>query len=299
MSNEASSKPVVWLDLDQTALDDAYDQSKYATNIEILRERNKFASALTRANIGEPLQFAYGQSPIERLDVFKSSQSNAPINVFIHGGAWKQRSASDYHFLADLSIGIGAHFVAIDFVGVDRCGGRLQPMFEQVRRALIWIYQNAALFDADPHSLYLSAHSSGGHLAGRLCVEDWSMYGLPSDLIKGAVLCSGIYDLRPVRLSKRSQYVTIDDATEADFSTQRHVSKLSCPVLIAYGTHETPEFQRQSNEFFALVKAAGKSATLSVGQTYNHFEMLEIMANPHSLVGRATVQLITQGRDNL
>ena len=46
-------------------------------------------------------------------------------------------------------------------------------------------------------------------------------------------------------------------------------------MIVAYGTLETPEFQRQSRDFAAAVKAAGKPVTLLVGEGYNHFEMPE------------------------
>jgi arylformamidase len=37
------------------------------------------------------------------------------------------------------------------------------------------------------------------------------------------------------------------------------------------------------------VKAAGKPAELLVGEGYNHFEMLETLANPYGLLGRAVL----------
>ena len=63
--------------------------------------------------------------------------------------------------------------------------------------------------------------------------------------------------------------------------------KLNTPLILAHGTYETPEFQRQTRDFYAAVKAAGKPAELIVGEGYNHFEMLETLANPYGLLGRA------------
>jgi arylformamidase len=59
--------------------------------------------------------------------------------------------------------------------------------------------------------------------------------------------------------------------------------------VLAYGTLETPEFQRQSRDFAAAVKAAGKPVELLVGEGYNHFEMPETLANPYGLLGRAAL----------
>jgi hypothetical protein len=69
--------------------------------------------------------------------------------------------------------------------------------------------------------------------------------------------------------------------------------KPNAPVhvfIVGYGTFETPEFQRQSRDFAAAVKAAGKPAELLVGEGYNHFEMPETLANPYGLLGRAALE---------
>ena len=92
-----------------------------------------------------------------------------------------------------------------------------------------------------------------------------------------------------MRLSKRSKYVKFTDEMEQALSAQRHIDKLHTPLILSYGTYETPEFQRQTRDFFAAVKAAGKPAELLVGEGYNHFEMLETLANPYGLLGRAVL----------
>ena len=65
-----------------------------------------------------------------------------------------------------------------------------------------------------------------------------------------------------MRLSARSNYVELDDAIVAALSPIRHLSRLHAPLIVAYGTCETPEFQRQNREFAAAVRAAGKPVQL-------------------------------------
>src|ERR1700726_3903857 len=101
-----------------------------------------------------------------------------------------------------------------------------------------------------------------------------------------------MYDLEPVRLSHRSTYVKFTDESEQELSAQRHLDRLACPLIVGYGTCETPEFQRQARDFAAAVKAAGKPVQLLVGEGYNHFEMLETLANPYGLLGRAALELM-------
>src|SRR5438309_9803994 len=152
--------PRVWLDMDQQALDDAYDQIVYAPNREQVTKRRIANSERARAAIGAPERVAYGPTEIEKLDIYRSAQAHAPINIFVHGGAWRAHRAADYACLAEPFVRAGAHFVILDFTNVDETGGSLFHMVEQVRRAVGWVYRNAKSFGGDPGRLYLSSHSS-------------------------------------------------------------------------------------------------------------------------------------------
>jgi arylformamidase len=281
--------PRVWLDMDQQELDDAYDQAVYAPNRDQVGKRRIANSETARALLGAPERVAYGPSEIEKLDIYRTQRADAPVSIFVHGGAWRANKAADYAFLAEPFVRAGAHYVVLDFINVDEAGGDLFPMVEQVRRAVAWVYRNAHSFGGDPERLYLTSHSSGSHLSGCVVTHDWRKEGLPVDILKGAVLGSGMYDLAPVRLSKRSKYVNFTDEMERALSAQRHIDLLHTPLILAYGTYETPEFQRQSRDFCAAVKAAGKPVELLVGEGYIHFEMLETLANPYGLLGRAAL----------
>jgi arylformamidase len=285
--------PLVWLDMDQKELDDAYDQSVYAPNQPLLAKRRAAASKAAIERLGAPERIAYGPTEIEKLDIYKTLRPNAPINVYIHGGAWRNGQAKDFAFPAEVFVDAGAHFVVVDFVQITEAGGNLLPMIQQVRTALAWVYQHAASFGGDATRVYITGHSSGAHLSGCALVTDWQKdFGLPSDIIKGGLLISGMYDLKPVRLSKRSEYVNFTDEIEQALSSQRHLDKLNALIIVAYGTQETPEFQRQSREFAAAVKAVGKPVELIVGEGFNHFEMQETLGNPYGIAGRAALKLM-------
>jgi len=273
--------------MDQQELDDAYDQIVYAPNRDQVGKRRFANSEKARAVLGLPERVAYGPSEIEKLDIYRTKAANAPVNIFIHGGAWRANRGADYAFLAEPFVKAGAHYVILDFTNVDDAGGSLFPMVEQVRRAVAWVYRNASRFGGDPGRLYLTSHSSGSHLGGCVVTHDWRKEDLPIDILKGAALSSGMYDLKPVRLSKRSKYVKFTDEMEEALSAARHIDELHTPLILAHGTYETPEFQRQTRDFHAAVKAAGKPVEMLVGEGYNHFEMLETLANPYGLLGRA------------
>jgi hypothetical protein len=82
-----------------------------------------------------------------------------------------------------------------------------------------------------------------------------------------------------VRISKRSSFIRFTDEMEEAMSPQRHLDRLRSPVVVTYGTNETPEFQRQARDFAIAVKAAGKSIELIEAPNYNHYEMGESYGN--------------------
>src|ERR1700693_2702438 len=135
--------PLIWLNMDQAELDAAYDQSAYAPNREQIVGRNATNSEGVRARLGAPWRYAYGPTPVEGLDVYVTRRANAPINVFIHGGAWRAGAAKNYASPAELFVHAGAHYVVPDFTAVQDVGGSLLPMAEQVRRAVAWVHRNA------------------------------------------------------------------------------------------------------------------------------------------------------------
>jgi len=286
--------PRVWLDMDQKELDDAYDQAVYAPNRNQLNDRRASESERVRTRIGAPQRTAYGTTPHEMLDIYRAAaKTDAPVVVFIHGGAWRHGSARDSCYGAEPFVRAGAHFVALDFINVIESSGDLMAMIDQVRRGVAWTVRNAASFGGDPGRVYLTGHSSGAHLGGCVLITDWEKdFGLPRAPLRGATLCSGMYDLKPVRLSKRSEYVRFTDAVEDALSAQRHLDRIHCPVTLLHGTLETPEFQRQSRDFASALRAAGKPVKLIVASHYNHFEIGETLNNPYGAFGSAALEMM-------
>jgi arylformamidase len=285
--------PLVFMDFDQLELDASYDQRYYEPLISEVSKRLKSNSDAVRARIGAPQRAAYGPTEIEKLDIYRTSRSNAPVFVFIHGGNWLEGSANQYGYPAEMFINAGAHYVALDFIAIKEAGGDLEMMAAQVRRGIAWVYKNAASFGGDPERIFIGGHSSGGHLCGVALFTDWQKdFGLPDNTVKGGLCMSGMYEMTPVRLSWRRSYVNFTDAKTESMSAQRHIDKLRAPITVTYGTLETPDFQRQSRDFAAAVNAAGKPVRVIEAPNYHHLEMAESLGNPYGPNGRAALALM-------
>ena len=285
--------PLVFMDYDQVELDASYDQVQYEPLIARVSKRLASNSEAMRARIGAPQRAAYGPTEIEKLDIYRTSRPNAPVFVFIHGGNWQSGAARDYASPAEMFVNAGAHYVALDFANIKQAGGDLGVMAAQVRRGIAWVCKNASTFGGDPDRIFIGGHSSGGHLCGVALVTDWQTdFGLPDNAVKGGLCMSGMYDMTPVRLSWRRSYVSFTDQMADAVSSQRHIDKLRAPIIVTCGGFETPDFQRQSRDFAAAVKAAGKPVQLIETPNYAHLEMAESLGNPYGPNGRAALALM-------
>jgi arylformamidase len=111
-------------------------------------------------------------------------------------------------------------------------------------------------------------------------------------LPRNALLVSGLYDLLPVRLSARNEYLRLDEKLEQEYSPIRHADRIGCPVTVAWAEQEAAEFYRQSREFSSALKVAGRLTEAMVGKNLNHFEIIETLADPASPLGRAALNML-------
>jgi arylformamidase len=258
----------VFLDYDQKALDDQYEQRAWVPHADQIIRRYSEASDAVRKRIGEPRTERYGSTAAEKLDIYGTGKK---AFVFVHGGAWKRQSSREQAFPAEPIIEAGAAYVALNFALLPTV--TLPEMVAQVCRGIDWVYRNLS------REVVLCGHSSGGHLAACALTKQ--------NFVKSALVVSGVYDLLPVRLSARNEYVRLDERLEHEYSPIRHVEKIRCPVTVSWAEKESAEFYRQSQEF-----AARLGAPAIIGKNLNHFEIIETMADPRSPLGRAALNML-------
>lgn len=258
----------VFRDYDQKALDDQYEQRVWVPHADEIIRRYAQKSDVVRKKLGEPRVEQYGATPPEKLDIYGSGSK---AFVFVHGGAWKRQSSREQAFPAEPIIAAGAAYVALNFALLPTV--TLPEMVGQVCRGIEWVQRNLS------EDVVLCGHSSGAHLSGCALTK------LPG--IRKALLISGLYELHPVRLSSRNDYVRLDERLEDEYSPIRHAKRIKCPVTVAWSENESAEFYRQSQEF-----AERLGAPVVIGKGLNHFEILETLADPRSPLGRAALNML-------
>lgn len=263
----------VFLGYDQKALDDQYEQRVWVPHADQIIKRYAEESDALRKRRGEPRVERYGPTPPETLDVYGSGRK---AFVFVHGGAWKRQSSREQGFLAEPIVQAGAVYVALNFALLPVV--TMAEMVGQVCRALEWIKKNLS------DDIALCGHSSGAHLAACALIR--------TNFVRKAMVVSGLYDLRPVRLSARNDYVRLTERLEHEHSPIRHVDSIKCPVTVGWAEKESAEFLRQSREFATALDTAGKLIQSLEGKDLNHFDIVETIADPRSPLGRAALNML-------
>lgn len=274
---KAAAAPKVWGHYTQEELDAQYNQMSAMSEAERQHHHHfkTTESARVRALLAKDSIFdvAYGPGPAERLDVFRPSGWSAggklPIQIYFHGGAWKGGKKEDVSFIAEPFAAHGVIFVAIDYDHVPDV--TLEEQVRQARAAVVWTHRNATELGGDAERIFISGHSSGGHVCAQVAVTDWPEFGLPPDAIKGAAPISGMYDLAPVRLSWRNSYLALDAARAEALSPILHIPERRLPMVIGYGSRELDEFKRQGRDFAAAWRRAGHSCVEIELMDLNHF----------------------------
>jgi arylformamidase len=261
-----------WRDYSQDELDAQYNQNSLVPDTSSFKQHKIEESAAARAALDCTLDVPYGPTKAEVLDIFPAPRAGAPINIFIHGGAWKNGHKDEVSFPAPVFHNAGANFIAVNFNLVPDV--MLEELVRQCRAAIAWVYRNADSFGGDRDRIFVSGHSSGGHVTGVMCITDWEgVYGLPADLIKGAAPISGMFDLAPVIKSWRNSYLKLDEERAHALSAIHHIPEAKIHMVLGFGAGELTEFQRQSCDFAAAWRKAGQECRLIEVPDKNHFEM--------------------------
>jgi arylformamidase len=233
----------------------------------------------------------WGARPNEVFDYFPAASSDAPLLVYFHGGYWQEHSKEESLFAAPDCVGNGIAFAAIDYTLAPRAS--VGFIVEQCRRAIASLHRQAAALGFDARRIYVSGNSAGAHLAAMLLVAGWqAAYRLADDVIAGAVLLSGIYDLEPLMGTYIDAMLHLTGEDVAALSPLR--LKLGRPesTIVAWGDNETAEFKRQSRAFAGALAGSGFPVSAFELAETNHFDIVFGLAHRGSVLGDATIEMI-------
>ncbi len=194
---------------------------------------------------------AYGPDPKNRLDVFVPEPlPNDPVAalIFVHGGAFTGGDKNDGVFYDNVGLWAAGHnLIGISINYRHAPDAHWPAATEDIGLAVHWAIQNIAPFGGDPDRIFLMGHSAGAtHVAGYLSHPDLQPpFGAG---VKGAILLSGIYDLKTAALSDSEQkYFGMDSSLYSEQSALKGLVESKLPLLVAIGELDTPRAEQQGN----------------------------------------------------
>jgi len=261
----------------QEAIDAAYDPMRGQDPAALLAGW-RARSAASRDRHRVTLDVPYGPTLVECMDIFHAEGvgegQQAPCHLFFHGGYWRSLSHKEFSFIVDDLVAAGISVAVVNYALCPTV--RFSEVVRQSRAALAWVHRHAASLGVDPRQLSISGHSAGGHLCGMLLATDWEgEYGLPQDLIRGALCVSGLYDLGPFPWSWLQPKLQLDGRDVVEFSPLNQTCRVSTAVQLAAGGRESAEFARQMQAYAEHLSGQGVSVASAMFEGDDHFTILE------------------------
>jgi arylformamidase len=250
--------------------------------LDEVMQRWSALSAAFREQADANLDCAYGEGDRERIDIFRSGASDAPLYVYLHGGYWHRGDKAIYSFIAAPFLAAG---VDVAIIGYPLCPQvSMTELVSKVRQAIDWLYHNSGQLGINRERMNLSGHSAGGHLTAMAVCTDWPAFNnkLPRELLKTAIPFSGLYQLAPL------MQTTISDALHL---TSEEVGRLSpaslqpdaqVPLLTIVGGAETAEFFRQTDLLIENWSDLLPQIDRHVESDVDHIDLIDRLASPDS-----------------
>ncbi|MBT3361517.1 MAG: alpha/beta hydrolase [Rhodospirillales bacterium] len=255
-------------------------------HLEIFERWRKMSDDHKAACAAASLDMRYGPAPAEVLDFFPAKSPGGPLMMVIHGGYWQAKDKDENSFSARA---LNAAGVGVAVVNYTLCPDTtVREITGQMRRAALWLCDNAHDLGADSERFFVAGHSAGGHLSAMLMTEDWPT----QDMIKGAVAVSGLFDLTALVNTTINDKVGLTPEEASALSPINHRPTSKSPMVLALGNDESVGFHDQAAALKKAWEPFGVPITILPLPGCHHLSAFEALADGDSALFRATLSLI-------
>ena len=231
---------------------------------------------------------SYGQHPRQQLDFNPGRGLNAPLVVFLHGGAWAFGDKSMAAHMEAHFVGQGYAFAAVNYRLVPEVNPRQQA--EDVAAAIARLVRDAERLGIDPDRIIVSGHSAGAHLAALVGTDPryLAAHRLPVSILDGVVLLDGAgYDV-PAQMQRGGPFLRRlyarafgdDPAFQARVSpTLQAAAPNAGRFLILHIASRPDDSGAQSERLAEALSAAGTPAQV-VSVDNSHAQIFRLFGQP-------------------
>lgn len=246
------------------------EAAAYAREVEALGRRSAIAPAARRA---------YGALPNQCFEAYEPAEAKqAPVLVFLHGGAWTHGGLDWLRFMAPAVVQLPAVLIALTY--------RLAPeyrwpaAFEDTCAGLDAIHRFVRERGYDAERIVIAGHSAGGHLAALAALRG----GFP--WIRACHPVSSRFDLRTPNPAPGSgeervyKLVLADAGQDADASPLCFVGNNTTPFHIVWGENDFARVADSSKAMVAALRQAGGPVTHAIVPGAGHFDTHLALGRP-------------------
>ncbi len=226
------------------------------------------------------------------LDIYMPrGAQNAPVMIYVHGGAWQTGTRSNVGSKAEWFNAQGWVFVSVDYRLVPDVA--VENQIDDIDHALRWVFDNISRYGGNPNNLHLMGHSAGAHLVAMIGINpgQQSRRVVNSGALKTVIgNDTRTYDVpglaattRTGRLPRLFANAFGDDpARWQALSPQYHIKRGPKPAfLLMYSGQGDGDSRGEFSVNFAnALAAAGARATLFDGRHYNHAQINRNIGRP-------------------
>ncbi|MGH3928784.1 MAG: alpha/beta hydrolase [Pseudonocardiaceae bacterium] len=218
----------------------------------------------------------------------RMTQHRAPLHVFIHGGYWQELSEAESSFAASDFVSRGSAFAALGYGLAPR--HRLDEIVTMVRKGVRWLHRHATALGVDSGRIFLSGSSAGAQLAAMCLLEGWLPEPLrPRDVVRGATLLSGVYELEPLGHTYIGEAIGLGVGEASRNSPIRHLPAGLPPLIVARGGVETEAFVDQHDDLVNALHQLGAPVIDLIVPGRNHFDLPLGLGDPADALGSAVL----------
>lgn len=223
------------------------------------------------------------------LDVYSPRKiiKKKDVLVFIHGGNWRSGKKKTYKFFGKGFARKGIVTVVIDY----RLSGvtDFRGMGQDAAKALKWVKENISSYGGDDTRIFLSGHSSGGHLSALVTTDqDFFKKENIGNQVRGTILIDAfgldMYTyLKNSQNAKDSIYFpafTKDPVNWKKGSPIYFIDKQSPPFLMYVGGRTYPAIKKYSATFLEALKPFQPEAKSILVKRKKHVPMIAQFYNP-------------------
>ncbi|HZT55728.1 MAG TPA: alpha/beta hydrolase, partial [Burkholderiaceae bacterium] len=234
-----------------------------------------------------------------KLDLwFPTDVKDAPLVVFVHGGAWIGGNKEMLGFVGHAFAQAGVACAVLNY--------RLWPLArgahlaDDVGTAFAWLHAHARERGCDPDRMFLAGHSAGGHLAALLAFDPARLaaLGLPAGAVKGFVGLSGVYDVRP----EQDLLHKLFGRTPAERSAASPIvfaGPGAPPALLLWGEHDIPGLDVSARILLSRLQLCGASAAGRAIAGNDHVDYVFRIGSERDVIGPELVSFVRTRCDEL